>query len=45
MDIKMSKWCDTILLNKFLNKLKNIDISKIKDFHGKITFNTKLKGN
>jgi hypothetical protein len=36
---------DTILLNKFLNKLKNIDISKIKDFHGKITFNTKLKGN
>jgi len=35
---------DTILLNKFLNKLKNIDISKIKNFHGKITFNTKLKG-
>jgi preprotein translocase subunit YajC len=35
---------DTILLNKFLNKLKNIDMSKIKEFHGKITFNTKLKG-
>jgi hypothetical protein len=35
---------DTILLNKFLNKLKQIDISKIKNFHGTITFNTKLKG-
>jgi hypothetical protein len=35
---------DTILLNKFLIQLKNIDTSKIKNFHGKITFNTKLKG-
>jgi hypothetical protein len=35
---------DTILLNKFLNKLKTIDTSKINDFHGRITFNTKLKG-
>jgi len=36
---------DTILLNQFLNKLKTIDISKIKNFSAKITFNTKLKGN
>jgi hypothetical protein len=36
---------DTILLNKFLNKLRNIDTSKIKNFHGVIIFNTKLKGN
>jgi len=43
--VTISTNLDTILLNKFLNKLKNIDISKIKDFHGKITFNTKLKGN
>ena len=34
---------DTILLNQFLKKLKLIDTSKIKNFDGKITFNTKLK--
>jgi hypothetical protein len=34
---------DTILLNQFLRKLKQIDISKIKNFHGTIMFNTKLK--
>jgi len=36
---------DTILLNSFLTKLNSVDISKIKNFHAKITFNTKLKGN
>jgi len=43
--IVISTNLDTIILNKFLNKLKHIDISKIKQFHGKIIFNTKLKGN
>ena len=36
---------DTILLNKFLEKLKQIDTTKIKRFVGTIKFNTKLKGN
>ena len=36
---------DTISLNKFLEKLKRIDTTKIKRFVGTIKFNTKLKGN
>ena len=34
---------DTILLNKFLEKLKTIDTTKIKQFSGVIDFNVKLK--
>ena len=34
---------DTIRLNEFLEKLKQVDISKIKSFDGIVTFKAKLK--
>ncbi len=36
---------DTIRLNEFLEKLREVDISKIKSFNGIVTFKAKLKEN
>ena len=41
--IVISTNLDTILLNNFLNKLYNIDVSKTGNFSGVINFNVKLK--